>query len=331
MEDSKLSPRRAASRWLAILREPDTSPQRDFLSLEDAAARLECQPGDLLDKGLAGELALYAPVLHETLYSWPVTQHGQPHARLLGNGGDPAPIFQERLQYGDYAMLLPVDLKKIKIERSVKPEGYVCPERVHRLLLEWEASQQEKPSTSLIDRLKRLANQVGWIPTFPPETEVGPVKQDMLRVDSGDVQRLLSETVLALKPEAMSGPESEAAPSLMSSETATPLGSGPLPHEESLPQTSAVPDSGLTVLERQIRAIEKEARELGLNPKSIPPGKKKELLPICLENHPDLFTTKPGTKNIASKFEEAWKAASKAGRIIHSEREKFTGRSTGRK
>lgn len=181
--------------WLSVLREADTTPNHDFLTLEDAATQLGCQPNDLLDKGLIGELALYAPVLHEALYSWPVTERGQPHARLLGNRGDATPIFQERLQYGDYAMLLSADLKKIKIEQSVKPEGYVCPERVQRLLLEWEVSQQEKPSTSLIDRLKRLANQVAWIPAFPPEKEVGTVKLGMLRVDSSDVQRLESAVI----------------------------------------------------------------------------------------------------------------------------------------
>ncbi|WP_238880250.1 hypothetical protein [Achromobacter xylosoxidans] len=117
----------AAEFWLATWRKTDNTSKRNFLTVASAAVRLGCQPDDLLDKGLSGDLALYAPVLHGGLCVWPVTDRGVPHARLLGNRDSAPSICQAGLNYGDYAMLMPTDIKKIKIEQSVKPRGLHLP------------------------------------------------------------------------------------------------------------------------------------------------------------------------------------------------------------
>ncbi|MGY6272154.1 hypothetical protein ACXIUT_20895 [Achromobacter denitrificans] len=180
---------------LALLREGGAEGDApNYLSLTDAAARLGAEPNDLLDKGMAGKLPLYAPVLHEGLYVWPVTDRGIPYDRLVGSADGVAPIFEERLQYGAYARLTVADLKKIKIEQSVQLQGYICPELVHQHLAQWSTSRQEEPSAMLVRRVNALATQVAWILAFPFEAKGETVRLDMLRVDSSDVQRLQVQT-----------------------------------------------------------------------------------------------------------------------------------------
>lgn len=187
MTKAELTGPGAAAFWLATLEKADNTHKRDFLTLADAAGRLGCQPDALLDQGLSGALALYAPVLQEGLYVWPVTARGVPFTSLLGQRDGVTPIFQARLQYGEYAVLAPDDVKRIKIEQAVRPKGYICPERVRQQLAEWAYTLQDEQAPSLVKRIEARATTVAWIPAFPEETEGGVINLNMLRVDSSAV------------------------------------------------------------------------------------------------------------------------------------------------
>ncbi|MEX3938209.1 hypothetical protein AB4Y44_01370 [Paraburkholderia sp. BR10937] len=179
----------------ALLRQKDAPAERVYLKLVDVAEQLGCKPDDLLDKGVAGKLDVYAPVLLEGLYAWPVTNRGIPHASLVGSIDGVEPVFRARLQYGEYALLLPADIKKIKVEQSVKPSGYICPELVMRHTAEWQQEQQQAGRAAMLaERMKNRANSVAWIFAHPRTTDAGVVRLEMLRVDSGDVQRLLEQS-----------------------------------------------------------------------------------------------------------------------------------------
>lgn len=296
----------AAKFWLATLRKTDNTSKRNFLTLAGAAVYLGCQPDDLLDKGLSGDLALYAPVLHEGLYVWPVTERGVPHARLLGNRDSAPSIFQARLNYGDYAMLMPTDIKKIKIEQSVKPRGYICPEWVLHHLDEWDASQHEKRAAALLDRIKRLAGQVAWVQAFPPESEVGIVRLDMLRVDSRDVPSL---TELPQKPANTEAAQVEPVDGSQVSATADVTASS---RQQSYGKKRM----------QQIEAIVAGARALGLDPQNISVGKpteeKKKIREWCKDTRPELF----GGGD--DPFKDAWAAATETGKIVVINKAKFT-------
>jgi hypothetical protein len=293
----------ATGHWLRILREGNPLPKPALISLAEAEKRLGCAPDTLLDQGLSGALALYAPVLHEGLYVWPVTEHGIPHDRLVGNVDGVAPIFEARLNYGDYAMLTPTDIKKIKIEQAVKPRGYICPDWVLHHLGKWEASQHEEHAVPLLNQMKRLADRVAWVPAHPLREGGGVVKTEMLRVDNGDVLRL----------QAQSG-------QLVSANVNTDTSGSDLPEdEEGTAPSSENQDTGLFILEQQIRAIESGADALKFNRKAILRGGKKTLLVWCLENHPDLFQS--DSKYGDSKFMEAWKEASRQKRVVHQNRD----------
>lgn len=180
--------------WLETLCK-DEQPKREYLTLADAVAQLNCKLDDLLNEGIAKRLDLYAPVLREGLYAWPVTDRGIPHASLVGSIAGVESVFRSVLRYGEYAVLLPADIKKIKIEQSVKPSGYICLELVLRHTAEWQqAQQQPEQAAMLAERMKGRANSVAWVLAHPPATDTSVVKLEMLRVDSGDVQRLLEQS-----------------------------------------------------------------------------------------------------------------------------------------
>lgn len=179
----------------ALLRQKDTPAERVYLTLVDVAEQLGYKPDELLDKGVAGKLDIYAAILLEGLYAWPVTDRGIPHASLGGSIAGVEPVFRARLQYGEYARLLPADIKKIKIEQSVKPSGYICPELVLRHTAEWQQEQQQvDQATAVADEMKRRANGVAWVLAHPSVTDAEAVRLEMLRLDSGDVQRLLEQS-----------------------------------------------------------------------------------------------------------------------------------------
>lgn len=65
-----------------------------------------------------------------------MTDRGIPDASLVGSIAGVEPVFRSVLPYGEYAVLLPDDIKKTKIEKLVKPSGYICPELMLRHAIE---------------------------------------------------------------------------------------------------------------------------------------------------------------------------------------------------
>lgn len=86
------------------------------------------------------------------------------------------------------------------------------------------------------------------------------------------------------------------------------------------PRTPGEHDGGMTKREQQIRAIEDMADKERYPRKQIPNGGKARLRDLCKAAHPGLF----GAGD--SPFDDAWKAASKANRIVMANRNKFAGR-----
>lgn len=110
-------------------------------------------------------------------------------------------------------------------------------------------------------------------------------------------------------------------------EPAGKLDATPVPNQPtqqpvgSAPKHSREHDAGITKREQQIRAIEDMADKLGYPRQQIPnKGGKKALLNLCKAEHPELF----GGGD--SPFNDAWKAASKANRLVIENRNKFAGR-----
>lgn len=284
----------------------------DLIPLAEAAARLERTQCNLLDELVAGKLhlTLYAPVLHEGRYAWPVTEQGIRFTSLLGNVDGVAPLFHTRLEYGEYAIvpLSHADIKKLKMEKSVQPQGYIYPERVLSHLAEWEAAQQEVQAASLADTMRDWATKVAWIPAFPLEAAGGMVKLEMLRVDSGDVPPL------AEQPETVDN---------------TGVTQGEPAHGS---QISAMADATTLGQQqqygekrgKQIEAIEAGARALNLDPQKISVGKpkeeKKKIREWCKGTYPELF----GGGN--DPFDDAWDIAAKAGKILVINKNNFRAR-----
>jgi hypothetical protein len=193
-----LSPKAQAERrgYLDIL-EAD-GPQSELghnIPLAEAAARLGCKQNDLLNKGRDGELDIYAPVLDEGVYVWPVTDGGLPHSRVVGAAD---PLFSARFQVGDYGALTPSDIKKIGLGARVIPEGYVFPELTLWLIADWEAERSlEEPGRASEWRrnaaaeMRALVKQVPWVHSSnlgsrnsERQTIDPKLSADMLRIDS---------------------------------------------------------------------------------------------------------------------------------------------------
>lgn len=64
---------------------------------------------------------------------WPVTERDVPHDLLFGDRDSSVSIIQARLIYGDCAMLMLADIKKIKIGQSVKPRRGPPPAEIFAL------------------------------------------------------------------------------------------------------------------------------------------------------------------------------------------------------
>ncbi|MDR6474600.1 hypothetical protein J2778_002094 [Paraburkholderia graminis] len=297
--------------WLETLLKDD-QPKREYLPLAAAAARLGCESDYLLDEGVARKLDLYAPVLREGLYAWPVNDRGIPHATLVGSIDGVAPVFHARLQYGEYAVLPFADIEKIKIERSVKPSGYICPELVLRHIDEWQQVQQQvEQATAVADLMKRRAKGVAWVLAHPSVTDASAVRLEMLRVDGNDLPRLREQQLAQSTAAAVPSDAAHSNP-------------GQSSQKDEGRASPAEDDSGLTTLEEQIRAIEAGADALNLKRKAIERGEKKKLLTWCLEHRPELFES--NSERGDSKFMEAWKKASRQDRIISKHRGTYANR-----
>ncbi|WP_423195854.1 hypothetical protein DFLDMN_003108 [Cupriavidus sp. H19C3] len=94
----------------------------------------------------------------------------------------------------------------------------------------------------------------------------------------------------------------------------------PTDQQMQLARTPGEHDGGMTRREQQIRAIEDMADKERYPRKQIPDGGKARLRDLCKAAHPSLF----GAGD--SPFDDAWKAASKADRIVMANRNKFAGR-----
>ncbi|NYH22890.1 hypothetical protein [Paraburkholderia bryophila] len=280
---------------LAFLRQTDAPAKRAYLTVVDAAEQLGREPDDLLEKGVTGKLKLYVPVLHEGLYVWPVTERGVPHASLLGRVDGVAPIFQDRLQYGEYEILHPADVKKVKVEQSARPEGYICPDRVKRHLAELKIRWPEGQVARLAERIESLATRIAWVPAFPLTTDGGIARAEMLRVNSDDMPSLRVQFEQSVNASEMTGEKG--------------LGM----------QVSVGPDDPSKLIKygerrrKQIEAIQAGAKALGIDPRKIsvgqPEGHKNKIRLWCKANHLDRF----GAGD--DPFDEAWISASRDGLI----------------
>jgi hypothetical protein len=157
-EDLPLDAQAARRGHTDILKADDSvSELKDPIPLAEAAARLGCTRNGLLAEGIAGTRAIYAPVLDEGVYAWPVTDRGMPHAKVLGMA---TPVFRRRLDARDKGILLPSDIERIRKGVPVIPEGYVLPEVTLRGIDTWEAEQAEG---FVLERMRELVKTVAWV------------------------------------------------------------------------------------------------------------------------------------------------------------------------
>lgn len=174
-------------------------PAREYIRLSQAAGRLGCTVDVLLDKGIRRELDIYAPVLDEGEYVWPVTDRGIPHSCTMGGGA--APVLRARFQRGEYQILGKSDLERIKVGAEIIPEGYICPSITLCLIKDLKDQQAMGLIDILlpekvVERMQDRAKDVAWIPSrgmnedMARRPAVGRVlRADMLCLESRDVSR----------------------------------------------------------------------------------------------------------------------------------------------
>lgn len=305
-----------------------------------------------MNRNIAGELAIYAPVSVPGPYVWPVTERGIAHSSTMG---DAAPIVQEfRAQFkpGTSLALLTQDIQLILQNMDVIPKGFIAPDCALLRIEDWKmrrkneyvqvfssageircssgkivAVQDKSVLRSLggirktaqwyvaSQKMRKLATTVAWklaapwtsdpnSPEYIPETN-RIIRLEMLKIAASAIQRLQEH------------------PS--SAPTALPISHTPEEKEQVLnsdtPLSISQESTGLTTLEKQIRAIEAAADEKGMSRTDIPRGGKKALQKVCEEKKydDDLFTAGD------TRFETAWKAASTANRIIIRNRIGYRG------
>ncbi len=92
--------------------------ERNYLSLDEAAKQLGqgYEQKNLLNRAIAGEFNIYAPILAEGKYVWPVTNRGIAHSRIMG---DAEPVFTARFKRGEYIALHPQDIQDIQQDMDV--------------------------------------------------------------------------------------------------------------------------------------------------------------------------------------------------------------------
>lgn len=199
--DSPKTKFRTKKEFLEFLRTPEPGVKaREYVTLTEAAERLGCRANDLLDEGLAGKRDIYAPVLEEELYGWPVTDKGMRHSHVLGMA---FPVFHRRLNAGDKGILTKGDIERIRQGELVTPEGYLLPELTLRDIEAWEATQSE---TRASERMRVLVKTVAWVHPSRLKSESGHLSPPtrvlglgMLSIDAEGipVRRLLTIDELA--------------------------------------------------------------------------------------------------------------------------------------
>ncbi|QRR12268.1 hypothetical protein GJG85_02175 [Burkholderia sp. MS389] len=184
-----------------VLKADDGSPSgaQGLIPLVEAAARLGCTRNDLLAEGFRGERVIYAPVLDDALYAWPVTDRGMQHSKVLGMA---IPIFRRRLGGRDTGILLKSDIERIQKGVPVIPEGYVLPKITLRCIDAWEA---EHADGIVLERMRELVKTVAWVhpSKLSSERDRWPLPTrllgiDMLLVDSDGIPAPVPLTIREL-------------------------------------------------------------------------------------------------------------------------------------
>lgn len=185
-KDLPLDAQAARRGHMDILKADDSvSELMNSISLAEAAARLGCTRDDLLAEGIAGERAIYAPVLDEGLYAWPLTDRGMPHSKVLGMA---LPVFRRRLDARDKGILLRSDLERIRQGVPVIPAGYILPSITLRCIETWETEQSEG---FVLERMREQAKTVAWVhpSRLNSERDRWPLPTRLLGIDMLVVDR----------------------------------------------------------------------------------------------------------------------------------------------
>ncbi|WP_155640797.1 hypothetical protein [Burkholderia pseudomultivorans] len=180
----------ARREYMDALKADDSSQSEsgNLICLAEAAARLGCTRNDLLAEGIVGDRAIYAPVLDEGLYAWPVTDRGMPHSKVLGMA---PPVFRRRLDARDKGILLRSDIERLQQGVPIIPEGYVLPNVTLQCIETWETEQFEG---FILERMREQAKTVPWLhpSRLNSERDRWPLPTrllgiDMLLVDSNGI------------------------------------------------------------------------------------------------------------------------------------------------
>lgn len=154
-----------------------------FVRLDRAAKQLGWTPDDLLDRGGAGEIRIYAPVLYEGVYEWPVSNLGTVYRAPEHQGNVP---FRTKLRISNYVVLAREDIKRISLAGWVIPEDFLCPSVALEVIEHWKEKQQEKSAVS--DSHDRDA-----------EDDAPSLPAALVRVNEQDMPPLYTRKTLSLK------------------------------------------------------------------------------------------------------------------------------------
>jgi len=280
-----------------------TAKPRRYISLTAASAQFGREIDDLLDLGVSGRLNIYAPVLSEGRYVWPVTNRGLQWSQILGTAPT---IFEARFKFGEPLVLHPEDVKRVKVVGEVVPQGYInslaARFRINEWIerekeehaLEWARKLEVGPPDAVhgwqkrsIERMRALVRKVAWIPgdllanDILNSRQVSLIRLDMLRIAVSEIDRLYPETK----------------------------------------QTKKIAElQSMTAKEKHKRKVElilAGAEACGYLPSEIPDGGKTKIRVWCQEHHSQWFG------NSTSPFEASWKKARAADVIRMKNHNKF--------
>lgn len=139
-----------------------------YVRLDSAAKQLGWTLDDLLDKGIFGEIRIYAPVLYEGVYEWPVSDLGTVYRELEHQSNVP---FRTKLRINDYVVLARGDIERISLTGWVIPEDFLCPSVALEVIERWKEKKQGKSAVS--DNHDRDAEDdvPSWPAAFPRANE----------------------------------------------------------------------------------------------------------------------------------------------------------------
>ncbi|MFV8531514.1 hypothetical protein [Ralstonia pseudosolanacearum] len=164
-----------------------------YVRLDSAAKQLGWTLDDLLDKGIFGEIRIYAPVLYEGVYEWPVSDLGTVYREPEHQGNVP---FRTKLRINDYVVLARGDIERISLTGWVIPEDFLCPSVALEVIERWKEKQQGKSAVS--DNHGRDAEDD--VPSWPGA---------LLHANEQDMPPLYARKTLSLKELGEGGDASE--------------------------------------------------------------------------------------------------------------------------